>query len=111
MGLLARENWDDALPADDVRASNAEWLAFFRDGRPTPEFLAKRDAVRDVLTSGGRTLAQGALAWIWARCPRAVPIPGLRTAAQAEQNAGALTYGPLTPDELAQVEGILRPGR
>ncbi len=39
----------------------------------------RRRAVSDVLTSGGRTLAQGALAWLWARSPRTVPIPGFRS--------------------------------
>jgi len=43
------------------------------------------------LGGGGRTLAQGALAWLWARSPRTVPIPGFRTVAQAEENAGART--------------------
>ena len=58
-------------------------------------WLARLDAVREVLASGGRTLAQGALGWLLARSPRTVPIPGIRTVAQAEQNAGALRLGPL----------------
>ena len=49
------------------------------------------------------------LAWFWARSPRLIPIPGVRTVAQAEENAGALAFGPLTPAELAQVESVLRP--
>ena len=32
-------------------------------------------SIREVLTSEGRTLAQGALAWIWARSPRHHPDP------------------------------------
>jgi aryl-alcohol dehydrogenase-like predicted oxidoreductase len=28
---------------------------------------------------------------------------------QAEENAGALAFGPLTAEELAQVESVLRP--
>ncbi|MFD0331555.1 aldo/keto reductase [Streptacidiphilus monticola] len=55
------------------------------------------DAVRDVLTSGGRTLAQGALAWLLARSPAGIPIPGCRTVAQVEENLGVLASGPLTP--------------
>ncbi|MEU7475298.1 aldo/keto reductase [Lentzea sp. NPDC042327] len=107
MGLLARETFD-VLPADDVRVTNPAWLRFFVDGRPSPEYFRAREAVRDVLTSGGRTLVQGALAWFWARSPRLVPIPGVRTVAQVEENAAALRFGPLTPDELAQVESVLR---
>ena len=40
---------------------------------------------------------QGALAWIWARSPVAIPIPGFRTVAQIEENAGAMAGGPLDP--------------
>ncbi|NKE56252.1 aldo/keto reductase [Lentzea sp. PSKA42] len=108
MGLLARETFDE-LPSDDVRVTNPSWLQFFVDGRPSPEYFKAREAVRDVLTSGGRTLVQGALAWFWARSPRLIPIPGIRTVAQAEENAAALSFGPLTADELAQVESVLRP--
>ena len=107
MGLLARETFTE-LPADDVRVTNPSWLRFFIDGKPSPEYFQAREAVRDVLTSGGRTLVQGALAWFWARSPRLIPIPGIRTVEQAEENAGALAFGPLSADELAQVEAVLR---
>ena len=60
-----------------------------------------------MLTSEGRTLAQGALAWIWARSPRTVPIPGFKTVAQVEENCGALAAGPLTADQLAEIDRIL----
>jgi len=60
-----------------------------------------------VLTSGGRTLAQGALAWLLARSGRTVPIPGIRTVAQAEQNAGALRHGPLDEAQLRQIDELL----
>ncbi|USX49619.1 aldo/keto reductase [Lentzea sp. HUAS12] len=108
MGLLARETFAP-LPADDVRVSDPAWLLFFEDGKPTPAYFEAREAVRDVLTSGGRTLVQGALAWFWARSPRLVPIPGVRTVAQAEENARAVEFGPLSADELKQVEAVLRP--
>jgi aryl-alcohol dehydrogenase-like predicted oxidoreductase len=71
--------------------------------------VPRRDAVRDVLGSGGRTLAQGALAWVWARSPRTVPIPGCRTLAQVEENVGAMAHGPLTAEQLGEVEAVLRP--
>ncbi|MBK9749065.1 MAG: aldo/keto reductase [Chloroflexi bacterium] len=63
--------------------------------------------LRAILTSGGRTLAQGALAWIWARSPVTVPIPGIRTVAQVDDNAGALHFGPLTPDQMRQIDELL----
>lgn len=74
----------------------------------SPEWLAAIDGIRDVLTSGGRTLSQGALAWLWARSRATIPIPGFRTVAQVEENAAALAHhGPLTSDEFAQVEKLL----
>jgi aryl-alcohol dehydrogenase-like predicted oxidoreductase len=65
-------------------------------------------AVRSILASDGRTLAQGALAWIWGRSQRTVPIPGIRTVAQAEDNAGALAFGRLTADQMQQIERLLK---
>ncbi|WP_433051739.1 aldo/keto reductase [Dactylosporangium sp. CS-033363] len=109
MGLLGGRytSTSAALPHDDVRGLSPEWMTYFTDGRPTPEFLARIDGIRDVLTSDGRTLAQGALAWLWAYDERAVPIPGCRTVAQVEENAGALAHGPLTPAQLADVERLM----
>ena len=64
-------------------------------------------AIREILTAGGRTPAQGALAWIWARSPATVPVPGVRTVAQAEGNAGALEHGPLAAGRLAEIDRLL----
>lgn len=63
-----------------------------------------------VLTTGGRTLAQGALAWLWAIGENTVPIPGFKGMRQAEENAGALAFGPLTADQVAQVDSFLTDG-
>ncbi len=62
------------------------------------------DTVRELLRSDGRTLAQGTLAWIWARSPATIPIPGFRAVARVEVDATALATGPLAPDTLAEVE-------
>ncbi|MFY1693514.1 aldo/keto reductase [Plantactinospora sp. WMMB782] len=108
MGLLSGKFTESSrLAADDVRGLAPAWLDWFRDGRPAPEFLARVAAVRDVLTSDGRTLAQGALGWLWARSDRTVPIPGFRTVAQVEENVGALAHGPLPADQLAEVQRLL----
>jgi aryl-alcohol dehydrogenase-like predicted oxidoreductase len=108
MGLLSGR-YDETSRFDprDLRAHRVEWMQYFVDGRPNPQWLARIAAVRDVLTSGGRTLAQGALAWIWARSPVTVPIPGVRTVAQAESNAAALQYGPLTAQQVAEIDRVL----
>ena len=108
MGLLSGKYHDGrTVPANDVRSQALPWMTYFQGAAGSAEWLARVDAVRDVLTSGGRTLAQGALAWLWARSPAAVPIPGFRTAEQVEENAGALAFGPLTPTECAQVQQLM----
>ncbi|MER6292954.1 aldo/keto reductase [Streptomyces althioticus] len=110
MGLLTgKHRGGRPLEAGDIRSRPPAWLRGFGDGSGAdPEWLARVDALRDILTSGGRTLAQGALAWLWARSPRTVPIPGFRSVAQAEENAGALAEGPLTEQQMAEVERILQ---
>lgn len=108
MGLLTgRRRSGQALEAGDIRSRPPEWLQGFGDGGADPRWLARVDALKDVLTSGGRTLGQGALAWLWARSPHAVPIPGFRSVVQAEQNAGALEKGALTSEQLAEADRIL----
>ena len=109
MGLLTgKYTPGSALPSDDVRGPNApEWMKYFKDGQPNPEWLAKMEAVRDVLTSDGRTLAQGALAWLWGRSEHNLPIPGFRTVAQVEENCGALAHGALTETQMREIESVL----
>lgn len=108
MGLLSGKYHDGrTLPSDDIRSQPLEWMTYFRNAAGAPEWLAKIEAVREILTSGGRTLAQGALAWLWARSPMAIPIPGFRTVAQVEENAAAMALGPLSEAELTEVQKIL----
>lgn len=109
MGLLSgKRAAGQALEAGDIRNAPPAWLPGFAAGAGAdPEWLRRVEAIREILTSGGRTLAQGALAWIWARSPHTVPIPGFRTVAQAEENAGAMAKGPLTAAQLAEIDGIL----
>jgi len=60
-----------------------------------------------VLTREGHTLAQAALAWLWARSPVTIPIPGFKTVAQVEENAGALEKGPLTDEQMQEIDALL----
>src|SRR4051812_16600180 len=109
MGLLTGKYAQGAaLQSGDIRNRPPAWLQGFGDGSGAdPMWLSRVDAVREILTSGGRTLAQGALAWLWARSPRTIPIPGFRSVAQAEQNAGAMEKGPLTAEQSTEVDRIL----
>jgi aryl-alcohol dehydrogenase-like predicted oxidoreductase len=109
MGLLTgKYTASSRLPDDDVRgAMSPAWMSYFRKGAANPELLARLASIREILASGGRTLAQGALAWIWARSPATVPIPGFKTVAQVEENAGAMRLGPLTADQMREVGTLL----
>jgi aryl-alcohol dehydrogenase-like predicted oxidoreductase len=100
--LTGKYSKDTVFAANDVRA---EARASNRILEPAFEHL---DALRDILTSGGRTLAQGALAWVWARSPVTVPIPGIRTVAQVDDNAGALKFGPLTAEQMREIDALLQ---
>ncbi len=87
---------------NDVRRDPWSWDTFFA---PT---LRQLDALRDILTSEGRSLTQGALAWIWAASKRTVPIPGIRTAQQAQENIAAMRFGPLNAAQMRQIDEALR---
>lgn len=108
MGLLSGKfNANSQLPADDVRGSGHSWVAYFTSGKPREEFLNQLAAIREILTADGRSLVQGALGWLWARSPYTIPIPGCKTRQQVEENAGALQYGPLTADQLREIDSLL----
>ncbi len=98
------------LPRDDWRAQSIElgWGDLWNpDGSANPVWKAKLDALREVLTDGGRTPVQGALAWLWGRSPVAVPIPGFKTVAQVEENVGAIRSGPLSAAGMRRIDEIL----
>ena len=97
MGLLTGKYTasSDRLGPDDVRGKAPSWMVLFKDGRATDDALSKLAAVKSILTRDGRTLAQGALGWLWARSELTIPIPGFRTVAQVEENAEALALGAL----------------
>ncbi|MET7940119.1 aldo/keto reductase [Streptomyces sp. NPDC005302] len=109
MGLLTgRHTPGRTLAAGDIRSAPPAWLpGFTGGGTADPRWLDRVDALREILTGGGRTLTQGALGWLWARSPRTVPIPGFRSVAQAEENAGAIAEGPLTAAQMAEVDQVL----
>jgi aryl-alcohol dehydrogenase-like predicted oxidoreductase len=109
MGLLTdKYNGRIKVAADDVRGEKSpEWMKYFKNGLPNPEWAAKRDSIREILTSHGRTLAQGALAWNWARSEKTLPIPGFRTVKQVQENAGAMQFGPLKKEQMNEIDRLL----
>ena len=107
MGILTGKfTPESTFAANDVRSA-AEWFPGFSGNRVNREWLEQLAAVREILTSNGRTLAQGALAWIWGASPVTVPIPGFRTVAQVEENCGAMAFGPLTAAQMGEIDAIL----
>ncbi len=107
MGLLTGKfTPNSSFSPDDVR-HQVSWHPAFKNGKPTPEWLNALDSIREVLTSQGRTLAQGALAWLWACSPQTIPIPGFRTVKQVEENCKAMQFGPLTPDQMKEINALL----
>lgn len=89
------------LPANDVRHG---WdLESGEQARRLQRF----EQLREVLTSGGRTPAQGAIAWLWARSPVMIPIPGFKTVAQVEDNVASMAHGPLTDGQMDDIREIL----
>ena len=109
MGLLSGKfSADKAIGEKDVRGAALDWMIYFKDGRAAPEFARMLDAVRELLRTDGRTLSQGALAWLWAKYERTLPIPGFRTVAQVEENAGALDKGPLPKAVADEIDAVLR---
>jgi aryl-alcohol dehydrogenase-like predicted oxidoreductase len=108
MGLLGgRYDATTRFDAQDIRAQSFPWLAWFREGRIAPETQIRLDAVRALLKSGGRSLAQGAIGWLWARSEATLPIPGFKTVAQVQDLAGALEKGPLPEAVMAEIEAAL----
>ncbi len=108
MGILTGKFTPDTrFAGNDVRGVPDMWFDGFENGAVNPAWLNRLEAVREILTSNGRTLAQGALAWIWGASPLTVPIPGFKSVAQVQENAGAMAFGPLTPAQMAEIDAVL----
>lgn len=99
--LTGKFNRQTEFSKDDVRSRVS-----FKD-EPIVRRLELVDVLREVLTSGGRSMAQGALAYIWGLDERMIPIPGFKTIEQVKENAGAMAFGPLTKEEVQQVQAVV----
>jgi aryl-alcohol dehydrogenase-like predicted oxidoreductase len=109
MGILTgKYSTSAAVGEDDVRGTRSpEWMKYFQGGKPAPEWLRKMEKVRSSLTADTRSLAQGAIGWLWRRSENNIPIPGFRTVAQVEENAGAMEYGLLDPARMREIRDFL----
>jgi aryl-alcohol dehydrogenase-like predicted oxidoreductase len=81
------------------------------DPRFSEKGLAKLSPVLKVMgqcaAAHGKTLGQVALNWLMNQ-DGVIPIPGAKTAKQAQENAGAMTWS-LTPEELETLDVVSRP--
>jgi aryl-alcohol dehydrogenase-like predicted oxidoreductase len=108
MGLLSGKYAPgSAMDKNDIRSQTMDWMGYFKDGTVAPEYARQLDAVRELLRTGGRTLVQGAIGWLWARSERTLPIPGFRTAEQVDDLAGALEKGPLPKSVMDEIERVI----
>lgn len=96
--LTGRWSAGTKLPDEDRRS---DWFG----EKGFLDCLRRAEALRPGLTVGGRSYVQGALAWILARSPRTVPIPGFRTVSQVEELADTMRWGPLSAKEFEAVVG------
>lgn len=103
MGLLTGKfTADSQLPEDDVRTHMLDLRG------QHAQRLQTLQAIRGVLTQDGRTLAQAALGWLWAKSGKTIPIPGFKTARQIEENIGAMRFGPLTDEQMRRIGELTR---
>lgn len=99
--LTGKFSAESTFPEDDIRSAWDLSEAAMR------KRLRTVDSLREVLTAGGRTMAQGAIAYIWALDERMIPIPGFKTVRQVQENAAAMEYGPLDEAQMRQVEALV----
>ena len=102
--LTGRVTSFDDLPEDDMRRTHPR----FRDGALAAN-LTSVDVVREVAAAHGVAAGQVALAWLLAKGPDVVPIPGTKRISYLEENAGAADVE-LTADDLARLDGVTAVG-
>ncbi|MEM7168532.1 MAG: aldo/keto reductase [Pseudomonadota bacterium] len=109
MGFLSGKHTSKSkLPNDDIRSHPPAWLKYFeKGGSAAVDWSYRLESIKEILTSNGRTMTQGALAWVWARHARTIPIPGVRTVAQVEENLGAVEFGPLDPNQMEEIKNLM----
>jgi aryl-alcohol dehydrogenase-like predicted oxidoreductase len=90
----------EELPDSDYRKTNPR---FFDEN--FQHNLSSADELRDIGAEVGATPAQVALAWLLAKGPDIVPIPGTKRVARLEENVGADGVD-LTPDQLARLDEL-----
>lgn len=93
----------EELPDSDYRKTNPRFF-----DKNFQHNLRCADEVREIAADVGATAAQVALAWLLAKGPDIVPIPGTKRVTRLEENVGADALE-LTPDQLARLDRLTPP--
>lgn len=90
-----------------MRARSAEWLDYFKDGRAVPAYVARLDAVRDLLQAMAATSFRAPWPGFGRARRMACPSPASATKRRCASLAGALDKGPLPPAVMAEIERVI----
>jgi aryl-alcohol dehydrogenase-like predicted oxidoreductase len=98
--LTGRISSVDELPERDLRRAHPR----FQEGAFGAN-LSSVDVVREIATARGATAGQVALAWLLAKGPDVVPIPGTKRIAYLEENLGAVDVE-LSDDDMTRLDAV-----
>lgn len=102
MGLLTgKYSHKTVMPSNDFRN---DWDC--AEGEEATQ-LDRLEQVRTILTREGHTLPQAALAWLLTYSDSLIPIPGFKTLEQVQETVGVLSKGPLTSEQMAELDALL----
>ncbi len=102
--LTGRFQRYEDLPADDYRRNHPRF-----QGENFDRNLRLVERVREIAAEKRCTPSQLALAWLLARGPDIVPIPGTKKRKYLEENVGALRVK-LTPEDLRRIDEVAPKG-
>lgn len=102
--MTGKLNRDSAFPEDDLRHNQEDYLRTEKAMQRFQHIEAVRRYFAD--SEDPRTQAQIALAWIWTRSDRTIPIPGFKTVAQVKENIRAMEFGLLSDEQMKKIDEI-----
>ena len=105
-GGLLTDKYLHGIPADSRAGRDPRYL---RPDMITEEKCALASALNDLALQRGETLAQMALQWVLRDGRVTSALIGASRPEQIAENMKALQFPPLTAEELARIDGILKP--
>ena len=109
---FSRLQLGNSIPEAWRRLAHArdQTVSFTHARRPGMEFRAEVPESRLEADSAERQpeTLRPALGWLWARSDKMIPIPGFKTVAQVEENAGAMRFGALSVSQMNEIAALLK---